>query len=51
MPKKYEHIVRCRLSKRQRLLYEEYMSRARLFLYAIKFVCTVTEYVTGQKRH
>ena len=29
MPKKYEHIIRCRLSKRQRLLYEEYMSRAR----------------------
>ena len=29
MPKKYEHIIRCRLSKRQRFLYEEYMSRTR----------------------
>ena len=28
MPKKYEHLVVCRLSKRQRQLYEEYMSRA-----------------------
>jgi hypothetical protein len=26
MPKKYEHIVRCKLSKRQRLLYDEFMS-------------------------
>lgn len=29
MPKKYEHIVPCRLSKRQRFLYDEYMSRAK----------------------
>jgi helicase SWR1 len=28
MPAKHEHLVMCRLSKRQRLLYEEYMSRA-----------------------
>jgi SNF2 family DNA or RNA helicase len=28
MPKKHEHLVICRLSKRQRQLYEEYMSRA-----------------------
>ncbi|KAH9501524.1 hypothetical protein DERF_012364 [Dermatophagoides farinae] len=28
LPKKYEHIVRCPLSKRQRFLYEEYMSLA-----------------------
>lgn len=27
LPKKYEHVVMCRLSKRQRLLYEEFMSR------------------------
>ena len=26
MPKKYEHVIRCKLSKRQRLLYEEFMS-------------------------
>ncbi len=28
MPKKYEHVIRCKLSKRQRLLYEEFMSLA-----------------------
>uniref|UniRef100_S4R6R0 Snf2-related CREBBP activator protein n=1 Tax=Petromyzon marinus TaxID=7757 RepID=S4R6R0_PETMA len=28
MPKKYEHIVRCRLSKRQRYLYDDFMSQA-----------------------
>lgn len=28
MPGKYEHIVFCRLSKRQRLLYDDFMSRA-----------------------
>lgn len=27
LPGKYEHIVRCNLSKRQQLLYEEFMSR------------------------
>lgn len=27
LPNKYEHIVRCPLSKRQRLLYDEFMSR------------------------
>jgi E1A-binding protein p400 len=26
LPKKYEHVVMCRLSKRQRFLYEEFMS-------------------------
>lgn len=26
MPGKHEHVVRCRLSKRQRTLYEEYMA-------------------------
>ena len=26
MPKKYEHVVACKLSKRQRLLYDEFMS-------------------------
>ena len=29
MPKKFEHIVMCRLSKRQRYLYEDFMSKAR----------------------
>ena len=29
MPKKIEHIVTCQLSKRQRFLYDEYMSRAK----------------------
>ena len=28
MPKKYEHVVRCPLSKRQRFLYDDFMSRA-----------------------
>lgn len=28
MPKKYEHVVMCRLSKRQRYLYDDFMSRA-----------------------
>ncbi|ANZ76061.1 BA75_03175T0 [Komagataella pastoris] len=28
MPAKYEHIVYCRLSKRQRFLYDDFMSRA-----------------------
>ena len=28
LPSKYEHLVRCRLSKRQRFLYDEFMSRA-----------------------
>ena len=32
MPKKYEHVVPCELSKRQRFLYDEFMSRA-------KYVC------------
>lgn len=29
MPAKYEHIVYCRLSKRQRYLYDDFMSRAK----------------------
>ncbi|CAG0906293.1 unnamed protein product, partial [Cyprideis torosa] len=29
LPKKYEHIIPCRLSKRQRFLYEDFMSRAK----------------------
>lgn len=29
LPKKYEHILKCRLSKRQRYLYDDYMSRAK----------------------
>lgn len=29
MPKKFEHIVPCRLSKRQRFLYNDFMSRAK----------------------
>lgn len=28
LPKKYEHVVTCRLSNRQRYLYEEFMSRS-----------------------
>lgn len=28
LPSKFEHLVRCRLSKRQRFLYDEFMSRA-----------------------
>ncbi|XP_071446621.1 helicase domino isoform X2 [Hetaerina americana] len=29
LPKKYEHIILCRLSKRQRYLYDDFMSRAK----------------------
>lgn len=29
LPKKYEHIVRCKLSKRQKFLYDDYMSRTK----------------------
>ena len=29
MPQKIEHIVPCQLSKRQRFLYDEYMSRGK----------------------
>lgn len=29
MPKKYEHVLPCRLSKRQRFLYNDFMSRAK----------------------
>ncbi|KAK2710651.1 hypothetical protein QYM36_011990 [Artemia franciscana] len=29
LPSKYEHIVMCRLSKRQRYLYDDYMSKAK----------------------
>merc|ERR1719341_384393 len=29
MPKKYEHLVKCPLSKRQRYLYDDFMSRAK----------------------
>ncbi|XP_072453635.1 helicase SRCAP isoform X1 [Notamacropus eugenii] len=28
MPKKYEHVIRCRLSKRQRCLYDDFMAQA-----------------------
>ena len=29
LPKKYEHAIMCRLSKRQRYLYDEFMSRTK----------------------
>ena len=29
MPKKFEHLVLCQLSKRQRFLYNEYMGRTK----------------------
>merc|ERR1719411_2537583 len=29
LPKKYEHLVKCPLSKRQRYLYDDFMSRAK----------------------
>ena len=29
LPKKFEHVVPCRLSKRQRYLYDDYMSRTK----------------------
>lgn len=28
MPKKYEHVIYCRLSMRQRFLYDDFMSQA-----------------------
>lgn len=36
MPKKYEHIIMCRLSKRQRYLYDDYMSRAKYVILSKK---------------
>ena len=32
MPKKYQHEVKCPLSKRQRFLYDDFMSRAKVTL-------------------
>ena len=29
MPKKYEHVIMCRLSKRQRFLYDDFMSQTK----------------------
>ena len=29
MPKKFEHVVMCKLSKRQRFLYDDFMSQAK----------------------
>lgn len=29
LPRKFEHVIRCRLSKRQRFLYNDFMSRAK----------------------
>ena len=29
MPRKYEHVIRCRLSNRQRILYDDFMSQTR----------------------
>lgn len=29
MPKKYEHVIKCTLSKRQRFLYDDFMSRSK----------------------
>lgn len=43
MPKKYEHIIMCRLSKRQRFLYDDYMSRAKYAVYLI-FNLTIINY-------
>ncbi len=28
LPKKYEHVVRCPLSRRQRVLYDDFLSRS-----------------------
>lgn len=35
LPKKYEHVVMCRLSKRQRYLYDDFMSRAKLVYFIL----------------
>lgn len=32
MPRKFEHVLMCRLSKRQRFLYDDFMARAKLVL-------------------
>ena len=29
LPQKYEHVIRCRLSKRQRFLYDDFMSQTK----------------------
>lgn len=38
LPQKYEHIVLCRLSKRQRFLYEDFMSRAKYVIWVITWL-------------
>lgn len=38
MPKKFEHVVRCRLSKRQRFLYDDFMALAS---YVAALLCRV----------
>ena len=38
MPKKYQHEVKCPLSKRQRFLYDDFMSRAKVTLKFVKFI-------------
>lgn len=41
MPKKFEHVVRCRLSKRQRFLYDDFMALASyvVLYYSFEFPC------------
>lgn len=41
MPKKYEHVVMCRLSKRQRFLYEEFMTRTKYDYTVSRLLCYV----------
>uniref|UniRef100_A0A3B4U1U6 Snf2-related CREBBP activator protein n=1 Tax=Seriola dumerili TaxID=41447 RepID=A0A3B4U1U6_SERDU len=43
MPKKYEHVVRCRLSKRQRFLYDDFMAQAsnRILLFCLYRNCFI----------
>jgi len=59
MPKKYEHVVMCRLSKRQRFLYDDFMSQAKYVVYLVSnadlshrpsvvYLGSVQIHVTGQ---
>lgn len=38
MPRKFEHVLMCRLSKRQRFLYDDFMARAKLVSSSSPFI-------------
>lgn len=40
MPKKFEHVVMCKLSKRQRFLYDDFMSQAKWDIRRVLYLWT-----------